>query len=360
MLERRVVASGSVITEIADNDFSTYSSQRNYRIDIRRNNARTKVTHIFIRCSGVSSYVVIDGGRNHRRNIPSNNSKYGFQYDLWELPRVAYNTHINVRFTGDSARIYELWLLEEAIGFDTDKKYLSESHTKIEVAGGIHHNQFGKATRYKRRGAGRWIWNNKYSCLFEQSEYDEIFVWLEKNPVFMFCRDSELFVHQTYPATHLLKDYSAIDRSIVKNSGTIANFEIQEYNGYLYDQPTSQDNLSPITTPGTTDILTESEIDMPESVRIPERDTAILTGIYVPGIPPADSFGVRVYSSQVDAENNQNELFGEENPLTILLDPFTPAQSGDLNVPHFLTAAITAPEVNRDTVYWIKWWINQN
>ena len=103
-----------------------------------------------------------------------------------------------------------------------------------------------------------------------------------------------------------------------------------------------------------------ANIDMPESVQIPERGTVVSTGSYTTGIPSATAIGVRVYATETDADNEQNELTGENNPLTIALSTTTPNTGGDRTSPRDLVATITAPAVTRDETYYLRWWITQS
>lgn len=103
-----------------------------------------------------------------------------------------------------------------------------------------------------------------------------------------------------------------------------------------------------------------STIDMPEVINVPERGTLTVTGTYQTGIPTGQALGYRVYPTETDAENSTNELTGENQPLTIVMNPTRPAIGGHPNTIRTVSATITAPEVSRNEDFGIRWYITQN
>lgn len=241
-LPDRVTAAGQVVREVADNDYQTFSTLKNFVLNVQRNHLPTKITHIYIKTQGVDGYVVAG---SHRRVMNPDFSRFGFQHDLFELPEVLYADEVNIQFLGTDVKIYEVMALELGIYFLNHKRFVSERHSKIETAGGLRTDTQGKLTHYRRRGATRWAWRSAYNCLFEDNAYDTFFLWLERNPVFMFTPGVGLYPNRLYPATHLQFAYTAEPRSEVKTAGVTSEFVIQEYTGQLQTHITSQNNSPP-------------------------------------------------------------------------------------------------------------------
>jgi len=103
-----------------------------------------------------------------------------------------------------------------------------------------------------------------------------------------------------------------------------------------------------------------ASIDMPEVINIDESASVDAVGTYVTGEHTATAFGYRVYANSSDATNNENELTGGSQPLTIALTPSRPDPSGDRAAAKTLTARITAPAVTRDEDYFVVWSITQH
>ena len=238
-----------------DNDYDTFGNASSYTLNIRRNNAATKVTHVWLVSSGVSSYRInvspsitrtISNSFVNKYGNTISRLRHGRHWDLFELPTILHESSINISFSGSSRRIYELACLEMGYELDIDSRFVSESHRKIDRAEIVQGDQFGYLTRSSRRGSNRWSWISQYQILFEDGNHDEHFAWLEKNPNIFFAPNTEYYPNRVYPATVMQMEHSAQDRSIIKSQGSVVNFTIAENTGLLYDQITSQDNAAPV------------------------------------------------------------------------------------------------------------------
>jgi len=240
------VKSGSVLVrEVADNNYKTFSDRTSYAIKTHRQAMPTKMTHLCVKTKGVDSYEV-QGSFN--RTMPSNTSRFGFQQDLFEFPETLYDEDLSVEFTGTDVAIYEIMVLELALFFHEDKRFVAERHTKVNATGGTHISTEGEATGYRRRGAHRWYWRSDYSCIFEADAYDTFLLWLSENPVVVFCPGIQRFPNRVYPASHIKNEYAAVPRSSVQSAGSLLDFTMAEYTGKHSVQVTSQNNDPPDVT----------------------------------------------------------------------------------------------------------------
>ena len=252
-LSKRVRASGVPVRAASDNDYGTYTNRTTLTVNISRNNSATKVTHIFLKCSGVTSYTIEGITRTLPSSVTNQNgrviptTRFGFQHDLYELPIVLYGQSYTITFTGDpDIRIYEMMLLELGYTLEIDTRFVSESHRKINRTGVHHTGSTGTLDLSKVRGGKRWNWRSDYSILFPDDDYDVFLRWLEKNPDVVFSQSFENTPTRVYPATVINMDYRAPSRSAVLSEGSFVNFVIEENVGLPLNQITSQDNSAPL------------------------------------------------------------------------------------------------------------------
>ena len=126
----RVVRSGtsSVITEMSDNKYRTYSDESAVEIDMRDTNGDpTRITHIFVKSRDLDDYAFRpiggSGSGFSGRTLPPKVTNYegtqvrttisGFQHDLYELPNPVTATSVEMDFNGNSNhKIFAVMLLD--------------------------------------------------------------------------------------------------------------------------------------------------------------------------------------------------------------------------------------------------------
>ena len=145
----RVTVRGAetVIPEVSDNDFRTYSGVRDMDIDISKAGAPTRVDAFFLKSKNVTRHTgTPTGGRGRgwtQRTVPDmlQNAKGeavrtlvdGFQHDLFLLANAFTATSVRLRFQGRSIEIYELMLLELAYELDANRSdFVSRAPTETE------------------------------------------------------------------------------------------------------------------------------------------------------------------------------------------------------------------------------------
>lgn len=103
----------------------------------------------------------------------------------------------------------------------------------------------------------------------------------------------------------------------------------------------------------------QSSITMPSQIEVSETESVDAVGSYIVGIPSATAFDYEVYATEENRNNQEHELIGDAQPLTIVLSPASPDVTGDRSASKTLTATVTAPSVEQDTTYYLNWEIVQ-
>ena len=136
----RVTVRGAttVIPEVSDNDFLTYSGVRDMDINISEDGNPTRVDAFFLISKNVTRHTGTPTGGSgsgwSNRAVPATVLNYqgsavdttvdGFQHDLYLLDTHFTATSVRLRFQGRGIQIYELMLLEMALELDANKSDL--------------------------------------------------------------------------------------------------------------------------------------------------------------------------------------------------------------------------------------------
>ena len=117
----------NIIRAAADNDYTTFSTETDYAINMAIDMATpTRVDAFFLKSKGVASHICTPTGGTGtgwtQRTLPStvdnirgesvSTTVDGFQHDLYLLPAHFTATSVRLQFTGTNVEIYEMMLLE--------------------------------------------------------------------------------------------------------------------------------------------------------------------------------------------------------------------------------------------------------
>ena len=118
----------TIISEMSDNSYSTYSSQNDIDINMEdANGSPTAIDAVFIKYQGsISQYVFTPTGgvgSAFTRTVPTTVDTYegtttdlevgGFTHDLYEITADTTATSVRLQFSGSNIRIYALMLLRK-------------------------------------------------------------------------------------------------------------------------------------------------------------------------------------------------------------------------------------------------------
>lgn len=208
------VGSGGVRTsasEINDNDYRTSSTQSRFILETHGNTTTTatKVTHIYIKGTGITTYTVSipSGGGSgtpgiNSQVIPSSGIINEVQHDLREMETDLSVTEVQVDITGTTTKVIEIMLLESVVDMP-NAEYQAINPAKVDRGSVIRTNIRGQAIKTPGL-AGRTKWNIDYTTLFRVSSNpsaDQLLNAFEDNPNFTFAPSYSRWADRVYPAT---------------------------------------------------------------------------------------------------------------------------------------------------------------
>ncbi len=148
----------NIIRAAADNDYSTFSTETDYAINIAANGNPTRVDAIFVKSKGVASHIGTPSGGTGtgwtHRTLPStvdnirgeaiSTTVDGFQHDLYLLPAHFTATSVRLQFTGTNVEIYEMMLLEVIQEIDaTTSDFVEFQAEQADRAGRVERSPIG-------------------------------------------------------------------------------------------------------------------------------------------------------------------------------------------------------------------------
>ena len=165
-IERR--GTSTVIKEMSDNDYTTYSDEDDVDVDISDGSAATRVDAFYLKSKNVTSHTATPTGGSgsgwSSRSVPSSVTDYegnsvdttveGFQHDLYLLDTHFTATSVRLQFAGTDVEIYEVLLLELLQEIDANaSEFLALNARQADRTGRIDPSPSGHVSRV--RGSGR-------------------------------------------------------------------------------------------------------------------------------------------------------------------------------------------------------------
>lgn len=218
----RVTVRGAttIIPEVSDNDFLTYSGVRDMDINISENGNPTRVDAFFLISKNVTRHTGTPTGGSGRgwtnRDVPDTVDNYqgesvsttvdGFQHDLFLLENPFTATSVRLRFQGRGIEIYELMLLELALELDANRSdFVAIDPSEVDRAGGVDPSPAGAVNRRLGYGGSRprRVINFTLEMIPSVSENDnpdEFLYFMEKNPRIVFAEAFTETPEYVYPA----------------------------------------------------------------------------------------------------------------------------------------------------------------
>ena len=120
---RVTTTSGSIERKASDNRFNTFSTETTLIFDISRNTESTKVTHIWLKATGITSYdvqtLVSNTWTTQETITPTQTNYASWDNSLEKLTTAITATSVRLVFSGSSIKISEVMLLHHAGGLDS-------------------------------------------------------------------------------------------------------------------------------------------------------------------------------------------------------------------------------------------------
>ena len=160
--------SSTVISEVSDNDYTTYSDEDDVDVDVSSGSAATRVDAFYLKSKNVTSHTATPTGGSgsgwSSRSVPSSVTDYegnsvdttvdDFQHDLYLLDTHFTATSVRLQFSGTDVEIYEVLLLELLQEIDANSsEFLALNARQADRTGRIDPSPSGHVSRV--RGSGR-------------------------------------------------------------------------------------------------------------------------------------------------------------------------------------------------------------
>ena len=246
----RVTVRGAttLIPEVSDNDFLTYSGVRDMDINISEADNPTRVDAFYLMSKNVTRHTGTPSGGSGtgwtNRDVPNTVLNYqgdpvdttvdGFQHDLYLLPSYFTATSVRLRFQGTAIQIYELMLLELALELDANKSdFVAINPTETERQARLDTNPTGTVSRAIGYGGSRKRRVIDFTLemipgVSEVDNPDEFLYFMEKNPRIVFAEAFTETPQYVYPVIFGSLRVPVRYRSDYKPAGYNLPFRVME------------------------------------------------------------------------------------------------------------------------------------
>ena len=233
----------TVVPEMTDNDYKTFSSQADVDMDVSEDSNATRITHIFLKAKNIDAYTFTPtggaGAGFSNRSLLTTVTNYegeststtvsGFQHDLYPLPAAITATTARLQFTGTHPEIYALMLLDIGIEIDANSRFTQIDFQKVDRTGTLTTNPTGRTRRNPPFAGTRFKWEGAYVCQFRGESVSAFLAWLEANPNFAFAQEFSRYPARVFPtanpSTRIRNGYLNPE---AKSNGEFVQFRVSE------------------------------------------------------------------------------------------------------------------------------------
>ena len=237
----------NIIRAVADNNYETHSTVKDYTINIAVNGQPTRVDAIFVKGIDIEGHSAEPTGGTgvgySNRMMPATVKNWegtdvstvvaGFQHDLYLLDQHFTATSVRITFTGSDAKIYEVMCLEFGLEIDANGDFTEIATNFVDREGVIHPDPGGGIVYDSPIGNQRDKWEVDYvvrvvpgKTLLETPE--AFLYWRAENRNHVFCMEPSRFPWRIFPAVFVGKSVPIRYRTDSKTSGEILSFRVAE------------------------------------------------------------------------------------------------------------------------------------
>ncbi len=237
----------NVIREVADNDYTTFSTETGYDINIAVGGNPTRVDAIFVKSKGVTRHSGTPTGGSGsgwtQVDLPATLENYegtevsttvaGFQHHLYLLPAHFTATSVHVQFEGSGVEVYAVMLLEFGLEIDANGDFTQIDPDFVDREGVIHSDPGGGIAHDSPVGSERDKWEIEYvvrvvpgKTLLETPE--DFLYWRSENRNHVHAMEPSRFPARIFPATFVRKSVPVRYRTDDKTGGEVLNFRVAE------------------------------------------------------------------------------------------------------------------------------------
>ena len=237
----------NIIRAAADNDYNTWTAEKDLDINIAVNGNPTRVDAIFVKGQDIEAHSATPtggaGSGYSNRRMPEavenwegteiSTSVNGFQHDLYLLDTHFTATSVRMRFTGTTAKIYEVMLLEFLLEIDANGDFTEINPDYVDRSAVIHQSPDGGVRRSSPLGAERPKWETTYVVKIVPGKtllasVDEFVTQMGENPNVVHAQEPSRYPARIHPASFLLTRVPTRLRGDNKLLGDVVNFRVGE------------------------------------------------------------------------------------------------------------------------------------
>ena len=237
----------NIIRAVADNDYKTYTREKDLVINIAVGGNPTRVDAIFVKAKGVTRHSGTPSGDNGTGwtnvNLPFtvknwegtdiNTTVLGFQHHLLLLDQHFTATSVRVRFQGTNVEIYEIMLLEFGISIDANGDFTEIATNFVDREGVIHSDPGGGIAYSPSIGDQRDKWEIDFTARILPNKTllqtpEEFLYWRSENRNHVHAMEPSRFPWRVFPAVFVRKSVPVRYRTDDKLGGEVLNFRVAE------------------------------------------------------------------------------------------------------------------------------------
>ena len=238
-----VRGSSTVVSEMTDNDYNTYSDEDDIDIDMSDADGNaTAIDYVFIKYKGtLTSYTFTPSGgsgSSFTRTVPTTTKNIrgsdvdlavnGWKHDLFPVATQRTATSVRMQFTGTNLEIYALALLEKGVEIDANASYTDIGFDLVDRAGRIDIGPGGRGSRHPGVGAERWKWEYAFSAILDLEKAQAFRAWAKQNPNHWFVPAFSLDPEQVFPAYLPALTLPSEPLNEVKRNGEVLQISVAE------------------------------------------------------------------------------------------------------------------------------------
>ena len=236
-----------IIRAVADNDYKTFTTQKDLAINIANGRSPTRVDAIFVKGQGINAHSATPTGGTgsgyRNRRMPATVKNWegtavstvvnGFQHDLYLLPTHFTATRVRLTFTGANAKITEIMLLELGISIDANGDFTEIATNFVDREGILQSDPGGGLVYDSPIGETRNKWEIDYVVRVVPGKTrlrspEEFLYWQAENKNHVFAMEPSRFPWRVFPATFMRKRIPIRYRSDNKTGGEVVAFKVAE------------------------------------------------------------------------------------------------------------------------------------
>ena len=237
----------NIIRAVADNNYKTSSTVKDYIINIAINGQPTRVDAIFVKGKGITRHsgTPMGGSGSGWTNVdlPATVKNWegsdvsttvaGFQHHLLLLDQHFTATSVRVQFEGSGVEVCEMMCLEFGISIDANGDFLDVNPNFVDREGVIQPDPGGGIAYDSPIGNQRDKWEVDFTVRILPNKTllqtpEEFLYWRSENRNHVFAMEPSRFPWRVFPATFTRQRVPIRYRTDDKTGGEIINFRVAE------------------------------------------------------------------------------------------------------------------------------------